>query len=302
MISNTRRTLPPGRILALSRQGQRWWPHSDSPSHANTFRESASAPSLRLGNIPTVVAVPLAAAGIASVISSREAPTYVLQAPLQAAVTTPAMATATQSTTVVEPIAHRDARSGDFAVPFAEPVDQLETVPVTAAATISEMSLPEREIALATGDTTVASESTVPTFVDPFSDLDLAQTVAPPHLPADSGPSSGLLPDLDDPIAMRNPEILSIKEIVDAPQDQSLQTKLEQYQKEFPEIFVISNSGGSNSARTPFTSGSDQANRRRAREAVERAEEWRAQRGSSSNQRRRHGILGKLRTLFRARS
>ncbi|MGK0190289.1 MAG: hypothetical protein ACI9R3_006112 [Verrucomicrobiales bacterium] len=275
MNSLNRRTLTPGRITALSRQGQRWWPHSESPACVNTFRELSSPTSSRMSGVPGIIALPLAAASVATLISNhtqKEADgngmTYAVHAPIQAEVTRPYMAPAT---TVIEPIADRGKHAANFSIPHAEPAasppvqardhSKAVGVPVSIAIAQSESESepePEPELKLEPQP-----------FVDPFHSLDLAQEEE------ELGPETGLLPDLDDPITEAHPEIFSVKEIVDAPRGTHNLSKLARYQKEFPEIFGLSSSGSSSSDSTPFTPAALMPANRQLRQAVARARQWR---------------------------
>ena len=127
--------------------------------------------------------------------------------------------------------------------------------------------------------------------INPFNRLDLVQEITVDE----SEPSAGLLPELDDPLAMEYPEIMSIQEIVDEPGTKRSPLKLTEYQKEFPEIFAILGRGSSSPASTPFAQNRDNADRRRVTEAVERAEQWRAERQTkATNERRPKGLLHTL--------
>lgn len=304
MHSRPHRTLTQGHILALSRQGKRWWPHNDSPAFANTFREAERPTALRFSNIPTVIVLPLAAASVATLVSNHylhaaaRNTTYLVQAPIQTAVTSPVNAYA-QEATILEPIADRDRKATEFTIPFAVPY-------VPESKSHQEMPPGVAELADrldATIESVISESDSLPptsieeTFADPFHDLSLAQEQI-----EDQGPDSGLLPDLDDPIAEADPEIFSVKEIVDTPRSSRDLSKLARYQEEFPEIFTVSSSGSSSRKALPSYSPAALADRR-VREAVQRAKHWRSEeRSQLKNERRPRSLLGSVKRWLNNKS
>ncbi|MEZ5324606.1 MAG: hypothetical protein R3F19_06045 [Verrucomicrobiales bacterium] len=298
MTAMTHRTLTSGRILALSRQGQRWWPHNDSPSYANSFRQSVTMSSNRYSQLPSMVAVPLVAAGVAALISAQNReplqPTYIAQAPVQTVLTGPVASPA--ASVVVAPIANRDANARDFLIPYAVPVAENERQE-TAIAELVDLPPVEEVLQSLNLDAPLFEDgesgdyhptSTSAPNSDPIRKLDLAQE----RVPEEVGPSTGLLPELDDPLAMEDPELMSVQEIADLPRSGRPPLKLTEYQKEFPEIFAILGRGSSAPASTPFSKSPDTANKRRAQEAVRKAEEWRTERNhSATNQRRPKSLI-----------